>query len=187
MSSDTTGYLTHHAALMSANALLGSQLDYCYSLFRSLTALDLRKLQCVQNSLSRIVTNTTECSHITPAVCQLNSILYSRLPYWSISSYTVVIQNADGKLMLMVCSSRSHTLPLQYISLLSILVSALLLMLQRITGTICLTMYCQSLLSTHSRRSSKPISLDKHIHPNFCISWYLSLALTPAMSQVNDY
>ena len=31
-----------------------------------LFALDLRKLQCVQNSLTRIVTNTTKYSHITP-------------------------------------------------------------------------------------------------------------------------
>ena len=60
------GYLTHHAALMAANALVGSRLDYCNSLFRSLSALDLRKLQCVQNSLARIVTNTTKYSHITP-------------------------------------------------------------------------------------------------------------------------
>ena len=60
------GYLTHHAALMAANALVGSQLDYCNSLFRSLSSLDLRKLQCIQNSLARIVTNTTKYSHITP-------------------------------------------------------------------------------------------------------------------------
>ena len=51
---------------MAANALVRSQLDYCNSLFRSLSALDLRKLQCVQNSLARIVTNTTKYSHITP-------------------------------------------------------------------------------------------------------------------------
>ena len=59
-------YLTHHATLMAANALVGSRLVYCNSLFRSLSALDLRKLQCVQNSLARIVTNTTKYSHITP-------------------------------------------------------------------------------------------------------------------------
>ena len=59
-------YLIHHAALMATNALVGSRLDYCNSLFRSLSALDLRKLQCVQNSLARIVTNTTKYSHITP-------------------------------------------------------------------------------------------------------------------------
>ena len=60
------GHLTHEAALMAANALVGSRLDYCNSLFRGLSVLDLRKLQCVQNSLARIVANTTKYSHITP-------------------------------------------------------------------------------------------------------------------------
>ena len=60
------GYLSHHAALMPANALVGIRLDYFYSLFRNLSALDLHKLQCVQNSLARIVTNTTKYSQITP-------------------------------------------------------------------------------------------------------------------------
>ena len=55
---------TSGAALMVANALLGSRLDYCNSLFRSLSALNLRKLQFVQNSFVRIVTNTTNYSHI---------------------------------------------------------------------------------------------------------------------------
>ena len=41
--------------------------------------------------------------------------------------------------------------------------------------------------ATISERTSKPISLHKHIHPNLCFSWFLSVALTPAMSQVNDY
>ena len=59
------GYLTRNVAFIAANALVGSQLDYCNSLFRSLSALDLRKLQCVQNSLARIVTNTIKYSHIT--------------------------------------------------------------------------------------------------------------------------
>ena len=60
------GYLTREAALLAANALVGSRLDYCNSLFRSLSALNLRRLQCVQNSLARIVANTTKYSHITP-------------------------------------------------------------------------------------------------------------------------
>ena len=33
------GHLTHEAALMAANALVGSRLDYCNSLFRGLSAL----------------------------------------------------------------------------------------------------------------------------------------------------
>ena len=71
-------------------------------------------------------------------------------------------------------------------SLLSILASALLMMLQRLE-MIYLMMYVQPLLSTHSERSSKPTSLPRHIHPNFCFFWSLSVAMTPAMSQVNDY
>ena len=60
------GHLKYEAALMAANALVGSRLDYGNSLFRGLSALDLRKLQCVQNSLARIVANTTKYSNITP-------------------------------------------------------------------------------------------------------------------------
>ena len=51
---------------MAANAQVGSRFDYCNSLFRSLSALDLCKLQFVQSSLARIVANTTKYSHITP-------------------------------------------------------------------------------------------------------------------------
>ena len=64
--SDFEDILTHEAALIAANALVGSCLDYCNSLFSSLSARDLRKLQCVQNSLATIVANTTKYSHITP-------------------------------------------------------------------------------------------------------------------------
>ena len=102
--------------------------------------------------------------------CLLNTVPYSRLPYWCTSSYIVVIQNilhlflnpnkeslTHTKAKLMVCSLRSPTLPLQYISLLSILASVLLMTLQRF-GMICLMMYVWPLLSTHSEGSSKPIS-----------------------------
>ena len=61
--------------------------------------------------------------------------------------------------------------------------SALLMILQRF-GMICLMMYVQPLLSSHSERSSESISLHKH---NFCFSRFLSVALTPAMSHVIDY
>ena len=54
------------SALLAAIALDGRRLDYCNSFPRSLSALDLHRLQCVQNSLARIVTNTTKCSHISP-------------------------------------------------------------------------------------------------------------------------
>ena len=59
-------YLTHDAALTAANTLVGSRLDYCNSLFRSLSVANLRKLQCIQKSLARIVCRTTCLSHTTP-------------------------------------------------------------------------------------------------------------------------
>ena len=129
----------------------------------------------------------------------LNTVPYLRLPYWCTISYRVVIQNilypslnldivskTHAKAKQMMHSLRSHTFLLQYISPLSILASALLMMLQR-SGKICLIMYSRPLLSTHSERSSKPISLHKHMNPNFSYSWFLSVAQTLAMSQVNDY
>ena len=67
------GYLTREAALLATNALVGSQLDYYNSLFRSLSALDFGRLQSVQNNLARIVANITNYSHITPV---------RKSPYW---------------------------------------------------------------------------------------------------------
>ena len=58
----------YEAALLSANTLVGSCLDNCNSLFRSRSAVDLCRLQCVQNSLARIVAIIPSCTcmHITP-------------------------------------------------------------------------------------------------------------------------
>ena len=138
------GHLTHEAALKAANALVGSRLDYCNSLFRGLSTLDLRKLQCVQNSLARFVANTTKYSHITPVRkpllyigCRLSTVLSLRLPCLFISSYTVVTPNTLNpfsypdivhitlvEVNLMACFLRFPTL-LQLSSLQSILDSVL--------------------------------------------------------------
>ena len=136
------GHLTHEAALMAANALVGSCLDYSNSLFRGLSALDLRKLQCVQNSLARIVANTTKYSHITPVRKALH---WLPIKYRSIFKtavlvykfYTVVTPNTLNpfsypdivhitfvKVNLMACFLRFPTL-LQFSSLESILDSVL--------------------------------------------------------------
>ena len=72
------------------------------------------------------------------------------------------------KAKLMVCYLRSNILLLQYIGLISILASALLMMLQRF-GMICLMMYVQPLLSTYLERSSKPITLQKPYPPKFLL------------------
>ena len=50
-------YLMAEAAILGANALVTSCLDYCNSLFRSLSSFNMHKLQCIQNTLGMIVTN----------------------------------------------------------------------------------------------------------------------------------
>ena len=45
-------FLTHDVSV--ANALVSSRLDYCNSLFRSLSKFNLCKLQCIQNSAAKI-------------------------------------------------------------------------------------------------------------------------------------
>ena len=85
------GYLTHHAALMAANALVGSRLDYCNSLFRSLSALDLCKLQCVKIVWLEL-SPTPPSTHTSLLLgrfyigCLLHKAPYLRLPYWCTSS-----------------------------------------------------------------------------------------------------
>ena len=67
-------FLTHHASVLVANALVSSLLGYCNSLFRSLSKFNLRKLQCIQNSAARIISNTsiTRYTSITPVLKKLH-------------------------------------------------------------------------------------------------------------------
>ena len=65
-------------SVLLANALVSSRLDYCNSLFLSLTDFQLRRLQLVQNSLCRAVTRSSKYSHITP---QLKKIHWLPIKY----------------------------------------------------------------------------------------------------------
>ena len=55
-----------NTSVLLANPLVSSRLDYCNSLFLSITDFQLRRLQLVQNSLCRVVTQSLKYSHITP-------------------------------------------------------------------------------------------------------------------------
>ena len=55
-----------NTSVLLANALVSTRLDYCNSLFLSLTDFELRRLQLVQNSPCRVVTHASNFSHITP-------------------------------------------------------------------------------------------------------------------------
>ena len=68
-------FLTHDASVLVANDLVRSQLDYCNSLFRSLSKSNLRKLQCIQNSAARVVSNISRYTSITPVLMKLHCLL----------------------------------------------------------------------------------------------------------------
>ena len=55
-----------------ANAFVSSRLDYCNSLFRSLSKFNLNRLQSIQNSAARIVTNSNKYTRITPVLRKLH-------------------------------------------------------------------------------------------------------------------
>ena len=65
-------YLTPEVALLAANALVSSRLDYCNSLFRGLSGFNQHKLQSIHNTLARIVTNHRKYAHVTPILQKLH-------------------------------------------------------------------------------------------------------------------
>ena len=99
-------YLTDEAAILASNALVSSRLDYCNSLFRSLSSFNMSKLKCIQNTLGRIVTNCNRYSRATPILknsigCQLNFGVFSKLTLWFISFITVVTQAVSALICLL--------------------------------------------------------------------------------------
>ena len=58
-------FLTHDASVLVANAFVSSQLNYCNSLFMSLSKFNLHRLQSIQNNAARIVTNSSKYTWIT--------------------------------------------------------------------------------------------------------------------------
>ena len=67
-------YLTPEVAVLAANALVSSRLDYCNSLFRGLSSFIQYKLQSIQNTLARIVTNHGKYAHVTPILQKLHCL-----------------------------------------------------------------------------------------------------------------
>ena len=65
-------HLSLSVATGLANALVSSRMDYCNSLFSVLTEEYLTKLQRVQNSLARVVTNSTRYAESAPLLQKLH-------------------------------------------------------------------------------------------------------------------
>ena len=60
------------AATALANSLVSNQLDYCNSLYNGISQANLNKIQRIQNTLARVVTNTSKFEHITPILKKLH-------------------------------------------------------------------------------------------------------------------
>ena len=54
------------------HAFVSSRLDYCNGLYTTLSSSSLSKLQLVQNTAARILTNTSRRAHITPVLAALH-------------------------------------------------------------------------------------------------------------------
>ena len=65
-------HLSLSTATALANSLVSSKLDYCNSLYSGISQTNLNKLQRIQNSLARNITNTSKYQHITPTLTKLH-------------------------------------------------------------------------------------------------------------------
>ena len=65
-------HLNLDASIALANALVSCRLDYCNSLLHSIPKLHLNKLQCLQNSLVRAVTQSTKFTSSKPLLDKLH-------------------------------------------------------------------------------------------------------------------
>ena len=59
------------AATVLANSLVSSKLDYCNSHYNGISQANLNKIQRIQKTLARVVTNTSKFEHITPILKKL--------------------------------------------------------------------------------------------------------------------
>ena len=59
---------------MVANTLLSSHLDYCNSLFHSLSSNNITRLQNIQNCLAHFVSGASRFSHVSPILKSLHCL-----------------------------------------------------------------------------------------------------------------
>src|ERR687891_468510 len=64
--------LNFRTASVIATSLVQSKLDYCNSLFFNLPFCEINRLQFIQNSLARAVTQSSRFAHITPVLKSLH-------------------------------------------------------------------------------------------------------------------
>jgi hypothetical protein len=77
------------SAVLLANSLVSSRLDYCNSLYFGLPDCSIHKLQLVQNSLARaVLPSTKRYDHITPVLNKLHWLPISKRITYKIATLT---------------------------------------------------------------------------------------------------
>ena len=84
-------YLTDEAAILATNAWVSNRLDYYNSLFRSLSSLNIRKLQYIQNTFARIATN---CNKYTQAKLLRVKVAILKLLHWLPVEFCCIFKTA---------------------------------------------------------------------------------------------
>ena len=191
-------YLTPEVAVLAANALVSSHLDYCNSLFRGLSCFNQHKLQSIQDILARIVTNHGKYAHVTPILKQLHwlhvkyrcifktaTLVYKfymvvLLPIFNHSCHSAVVPIAPGIVTQIINTLLSLLSAHQSSSQLNILITALPLILLR-SGMDSLMMFAVQHQLPPSERSLKLTCLQTHIpHSLSChpVSPWYDLAMS---------
>ena len=168
-------FLTQDAAVLVANAFVSSQLDYCNSLFRSLSKVNLHRLQSIQNSAARIVANSCKYTRITPVLKKLHwlpiqfklatlvyKFIHTRFPKYFAPHLSTYRTTYNTRRRVFPISSMYQNFNLQFTSPLSSLASVLPLMLP-LFGIHFLKTSVHHPLLPLLERSSKPISTQRHI------------------------
>ena len=65
-------FLSNETAILLANAMVSSRLDYCNSLLYGVSKSNIAKLQRVQNALCHIIFRPDKMSHVTPFLKKLH-------------------------------------------------------------------------------------------------------------------
>ena len=193
-------FISKTAAITLANAFVHSCLNFCNSLFYGLPKYPIHRLQKVQNTVARIVTNSFYFSHVTPIL----KSLYWLPVFYRINFKICCFTHRDfsqGETfylkILLTFLSNTHLLrttsfsPLYYlISIKNLMAFVSFLMLHHFSGIIYLILFTLHPLTCHLEEiskliySTKPVFLRLSSLSDILSGFLLLCALTTLSGQV---
>ena len=99
--------MTQEAVVTVVHAFVTSRIDYCNSLLHGISAYNINRIQRIQNSAARIITNSRKYDHITPILQKLHWLRVRQRIYFKILLITYkYINDMAPKLVSIRKSSR---------------------------------------------------------------------------------